>query len=32
VNLPHNYKQLDAVNRQMYREFDWAALKRLVSP
>jgi hypothetical protein len=32
VNLPHNFKQLDAVNRQMYREFDWAALKRLVSP
>ena len=32
VYLPHNYKELDAVNRQMYREFDWAALKRLVNP
>jgi hypothetical protein len=31
VWLPHNYKELDAVNRQMYREFDWAALKALVN-
>ena len=32
VSLPHNYRALDDLNRQLYREFDWAAIKALVNP
>lgn len=31
VRLPHNYDVLNDLNRQMYRELDWAALKALVN-
>ncbi len=31
VRLAHNYKALIELNRQMYRELDWAALKALVA-
>jgi hypothetical protein len=33
VRIPQSmYKELEAERRQMFREFDWAALKRTVSP
>ena len=31
VRLPHNYEALNDLNRQLYRELDWAALKSLVN-
>ena len=32
VRLAHNYEVLNDLNRQMYRELDWAALKAMVNP
>jgi hypothetical protein len=32
VRLAHNYEVLNDLNRQIYRELDWAALKAMVNP